>query len=304
MRAAALAVLLVVSAETAAAAGPILWAAPPECGDQAELSRRIGEHLGRPLGDTDAIEAAVEVVRDAETGEYRAEIQLGEVARQVKAPDCAAVTEAVAFVIALAVQESEPEQEPAPERQPEPAPPVEPAPRIVTVAPRRNPLDLRMRLDGEVAAGTLPGAGLGGGAAIAIGRAPFSIELGFAAYAPARAPAPGADMAGADIDLISGRARLCGARGGWRICGGGAVGRMGGRGVGVEDPRSAVRRWSAVTVGGGWSRPLAGPLAIAVELDVGVAVERPRFTLDDGTLLHEPAPVGARLAVGIEARFP
>jgi hypothetical protein len=59
-----------------------------------------------------------------------------------------------------------------------------------------------------------------------------------------------------------------------------------------------------VTFSGRYAQPLAGPLALAVELELGVAVERPKFVLDDGTLLHQPGWIDGRLAVGIEARFP
>ena len=298
----ALAVVAVVLAAGTAHAGSLRWDAPAECGDAAALEARVAVHLGRALDAGDPLDAEVEVTRDEAAGDYRAAMRIVTPGaldeREVRAADCAAVADAVAFVLALAVQDVEAAPvvvEPAPE------PVMEPAPVVMVRATPRRTLEVRARLDAEVAAGTLPGAGLGAAGALSLGLAPVRLELGAAWYAPGRATAPAAGMVGADIDLVAARARLCGVRAPWRLCGGGAVGRMRGRGVGVDDARTASRRWSAVTMAGRWERRIAGPFAVTVELEAGVTVDRPRFVLDDGTLLHEPGPALARLAIGIEA---
>jgi len=294
--AAALAVTLGIAG--AAAAQPIELAAPAECGDAAALSDHVVAYLGRAVQPADELEATVEVAQDAGTSEYVATIRVTtkqDVAeRQVRGLGCPEVIDAAAFVLAMTVQDTQDAHAAAP--------PAAPPPIVARQAPPGRRFHGGARLGGELEGGALPritpGVSLTGNAWLG----GYGIEIGGVAYAPTRASA-GADDIGVDVDLIAGRLRGCGATGALRLCGGGEIGRMHGEGVGLTDARSVSRRWSAVSVGVGWSRAL-GPLSLFAEIDVVLGVERPRFTLDDGTPMHAPERLSGYLSVGLALDVP
>src|SRR5262245_35173014 len=74
------------------------------CGWVDALRARIEVHLGRPLAAADAIRAEVGVVRAPIGGDVRASLRIatrrGRAAREVHGANCAAVVDAVAFVLA------------------------------------------------------------------------------------------------------------------------------------------------------------------------------------------------------------
>lgn len=304
MRAAIVAAGLLWSATVGAE--PLTLTAPEECGSVDELRLAVERDAGFAWTEDLAVTAVVTIERDDVTSEYRASLQIatgeGSSERQVSARECPAVLDAASFVIAQTMQEVRADAEPSP-----PAP-AAPAPVIHMEEPRERrppapPLGVRARFDVQSAVGAVPGVGLGLAGAIGVERRAASVEAGAEAYLPSRAEESGSSMAGADVRLIALRLRGCGALAAWRACGGGTAGWLHGQGVGLADARGATRRWSAVVMSLGWRRPIGSRLAITVELEGQVGVERPRFTLDDGTLLYRSAPVSARLAVGLEARI-
>jgi hypothetical protein len=302
----ALAALLLVSALAGrAAAGPITFTAPASCGS---LDDAIAADLGRPVTDGDRVRGDVTVRGDG--GEYRATLSLetpdGASTREVHAADCAAVVAAAALVITLAVQDAaaevaSPAVPSAPDVPRSPSPPHEELviPFVLPPPPR---LVIELRAAPDALAAILPGATVGVTGAVAVSRAAVELDLGAATYLATRATASMSDGA-ADLSLTSLRVRSCGRIRDFRACGGGDVGWMTGQGVGLLDARAATRRWSAVAAGGRWRHRLAGPLAFVAEAEVLVGIERPRFVLDDGSLLFQPAILGVHLALGLEVRL-
>ncbi|MCW5808119.1 MAG: hypothetical protein KIT31_37555 [Deltaproteobacteria bacterium] len=274
-------------------AEPVRWTAPEACGTVDALHARIAEMLELPL---DGLRADVAIARDDAAGEFTAELEIasavGTTRRRVRAPDCATVVEAIAFVLTLAAQEQEARKAPVVPRVVASDPPalgVEARP-----GPRPSRLHVRTRGGGEVVLGVVPGTGVGAGARVEIRKGWLGVGLGVVGYLPVTAQVDG--IAIGEIDLVAARLRGCGHRGALRLCGGGEVGRL--RGVGMET--SASRRWSALTVGVGWTHAFTPWLAAVIDVESGVALDRPRFTLDDGTLVHQPPPASARAAVGVE----
>jgi hypothetical protein len=272
----------------------VTWRAPAECGDGAELRRRVGDHLQHALGPQPF---AIVDVATTPDGTYRAELHLragGEVVeREVLGKDCAHVIEACALVIGMAAEAPS-----ASEPQPSLADDVV-LHAIEPPAPITRRLSLRVR--GAADLGTMPGGGLGldGGLAYTAGRIAV---IGSARWFPARfSTLPGAAGAGVDVAMAGGAGEACvHVIGGW-ACAGGEVASISGRGRGVVDARANRSTWTAITLG------VAGELAVGprvrwiVELGGYFATQRPRFVLDDGTVIDEPSLIGARLYTGLEA---
>jgi hypothetical protein len=279
-------------------AGAVEWQAPAECGDGSALRARIGKYVDHAIPSRRL--ALVVVERDGDA--YRAEVRIllrgGEVAaRTVQAPDCTAVVDAVALVVGMAAESAPP---PAP-----PAPPPAPRPALAAAAspeaPAARHLALRARTAGD--AGAMPGGGLGVDAGVVVATGRLAGVASFDVFPRRFAAAPGTTDVGADIGLVGGSVEGCVRAGPPWLCAGGAMARMSGRGIGVVGSHSASRIWSAVQVGVAADLPLRHGLRLTGEVDGLVALTRPRFVLDDGTLLYQPAAVGVRVLAGLEVRI-
>lgn len=310
----------------------LTWEAPSACPEGSTVEARVDELLrgSSASGSSLHAEARVEplaagwrlrvVLRDDRRGVAER--------RELAAPDCAALAEAFALIVAVhvdalqtdfnAVALQRPRTPPWPTAVAPSAPVVPPAPRTASPRPRRvvspeprpptatatRSLGALLRLEGGAELGILPGvaggAGLMGGIA---GRA-WRVELGASGW-PARTAS--AASLGVRLDLVVGRARVCWAPaiGRWHVpvCGGGEAGGL--RGVGTTGVTRPIPRWApwgaaTASVGAAWSlRPWIGPYA-AVE---SVAVlSRARFSVGEQTVVRAEA-VGIRAWIGLELKF-
>lgn len=288
----AIAVLALCGAARAAEArAPSAWRVPDECGGSARLTARVAVHAGRPLTDTDAISVDVAIVARAEGG-YLGTVDVisvrGAARREVAGADCAAVVDAVALVLAVAMQEAPRQRVDLEEPRP-PSPP--PPPRFLVGAGL------------GVEQGALPSSSPGASMRIAVVQGPWRVEAGGEVYQAAYAATPTDPMKGLDVGLVGGWARLCRRMGPLRGCAGGAVGRIEGRPVDLDQPSTESRRWSGLTAGVGWSYRFGGRFGLALDVDGVVALDRPEFILRDGTLLHQPAAGGIRAGCGLEVEI-
>ena len=286
----------------AAAGTALLWHAPPGCPTDAALRPRIDEQLGRPMTTSDQLAARVTVSSEPDGFHAALEIAIGRRVfdRQVTGVDCDAVVSAVALVLAMLVREVE-------QSIPPPAPP--PPPRAVDVIvpspPRASSpscwsASARVAAAGE--AGTLPGAGAGAAAAVALACHHWRAEVHGSGWLSRRARLVAGTNAGADVGLLAVGLRACRERGTRLLCATAEVGALDGRGVGIGEPRAATLRWSAAGAAIGTELHLGPHIAAVLLVEGLVAIERPRFSLDDGTLLHRPAPLTVRLSIAFETR--
>lgn len=290
------AVVVVGGVGAAEASSLATWRVPAACGGNAQLAARIIEQAGRPLTDDDPLSVDVAITTRPDGG-FRAVVDLvsvrGAARRQVEGADCAAVLDAVALVLAVAMQE---------------APPAVAVGRSRLVAPRAQARFL-VGVGLGVDRGVLPTAGAAGaatpGAAVVLvgERGGLRVELAGEIYRAGFAPSPADDQVGVEVGLLGGRARLCQRVGAVRLCGGGALGRLEGRPVGLARPSTESRRWSAILAGVGWAQRFGGRFGLALDLDGVLALDRPEFVLADDTLLHRPAAVGFRLGLGLEVEI-
>ncbi len=282
----------------AAAGSAVLWQAPVGCPDQGTLRTRVDEQLGRPLAAADQLAARVIITGDPGAFHAQLQIVLGKrvFEREVTGVDCDAVTNAVAIVLAMLVRDAEPSA-PAP---PPPAP-VDVAPVIATARPPgRSPWSASARVGLLGEAGILPAAGAGAAATVAFGRHSWRAEAYGSGWLARRARLVSGSDAGADVSLFALGLRGCATRGPHALCAGGEAGWLEAAAVGVGEPGRATRRFSAAGIGvARWLR--LGPHIAAVFMIEGlVALERPRFTLSDDTLVHQPAPLSLRLSIAFQ----
>lgn len=313
------------------------WAAPPECPDRAAVETAISRRLGRALR---ADEARVEgrVVRDGARG-FSLQLRLtagarGET-REVADPSCAALADAVAVLVAAAVEpagavpvpEPAPEAEPAPEpeapqaeevvaeplaepfAEPSPPPAPEPAPAAMEdVPPRRSkgPGGF-VRLQGGGELGALPGAtgavGLAGGL---LGRR-WRVEL-HGLYAAPQVEVR--DTIEVRVGLLAGAVHGCGrlGRGPLEIplCLGLEAGAMRGEARGLPSGRAAYQGWLAGVVGASAVWHASARWGLWAGLQLAVTPVYPRFELSNSSntvTLWTPGLVSGRLLFGVEVRL-
>lgn len=281
-----------------APADGLTWHGGDRCGSVTALRARIADHLGRPLAAADAIEAVVDVVRAPIEGDVRASLRIvtrrGEAAREVHGANCAAVVEAVAFVLSSAVTEGEvPPISPtvvADAAVPWLVRPV-PVPQSLIAPPPR--VTVEVAADGWSDAGTLPQLRLGAGGSLAVAYRRLRAELGAATWGRTWSPLDDASPA-TELSLMAASARGCG--GVWRlwVCGGVLFGTM--RGLdGPGDPPE--KTWVAIAFQTRWQRRVAGPLGVAATVEGVGNVHRPQFSLGDGLGSHQPQPFALRLGL-------
>ncbi|HTJ41514.1 MAG TPA: hypothetical protein VL463_05435 [Kofleriaceae bacterium] len=273
----------------------VTWHAPTECGDGAELRRRVGGYLQHDLG---AAPFAIVDVAAKDDGTYHAELHLGAngqvVERTVEGKDCTQVIDAVALVIGLAAQSPDGGAETNQFVDDVELHGIEAPPEVVT---RR----LGVRVRGAVDVGTMPGGGAGLDAGLAFTHGRLAVIASVRWFPHRFSSLEGTPDAGVDVGLTGGAGEACvRVVGGW-ACAGGEVARISGAGMGLVDSRTNTSTWSAATLGIAGELALGARARFVVELGGYFATQRPRFVLDDRTVLYEPSLIGARLYTGIEA---
>jgi hypothetical protein len=286
------AMALVAGARRAEASEPASWRVPAECGGPGLVVARVKAQAGRPLTDADPI--SVDVAITAGERGYVADVDIvsvrGAARRRVEGTDCGAVVDAVALVLAVAMQE---------------APSMLDTSRPVVPASARSRFLVGFALGVDQAA--LPSPSPGAAVVLALGRGPLRLELGGEVYQAAFAPSPMDEQVGVDVGLLGGRARLCRWLGPLRACAGGAVGRLQGRPVGPLARRSTgSRRWSALLAGVGWSYRFGGRFAVGLDVEGVLALDRPAFAVEEASELqrvYQPATGGVRVGGGLEVEI-
>jgi hypothetical protein len=272
--------------------GAVTWRAPAECGDGSELRRRIGGYLDHAIGGAPFAFVDVEALDD---GTYRADLHIragGAVAeRTVVGVDCAQVVDAAALVIGMAADQPEraggagaSDDDGIEARLPPP--------------PVARTLSLRVR--GAADLGSIPGGGLGLDAGVALTSGRLAV-IASGRWFPRRfAMLEDTPGAGVEVGLRGGAAEACvHVIGGW-ACLGGEAGAIDGEGVAFQGAQANRSLWTAVTAGLAGDVSLGHGARFVVELGGYFATQRPRYVLDDGTLLYEPSQVGARVYAGLE----
>lgn len=320
--------------EPVAGAPTIEYSPAPGCPDAAALRSRVERLIGRPLHDG---AEAVEVTAMVTHGEtfalaLRVRSDTGVRERTITAPDCGALIEIAAVVIAVAVDPSasllpEPEPTPEPEAAPEPPQTTTPTQREAIVAPPRPRRSPRRRSRPTGTLGALAGVGLGivpgptavvgGGGGVRWPHARLDLAVEHAVTGTARQDAG----RGVEVRVLAARAQGCWVPTAGRVlefplCAGVAAGVAHGRGFGV--PRGETRRapwiglhaqvglWIAPFRGGRGIAPLASRrwFAFGPMVRLQAPLVRPAFTLDGFGVAYRTKAAGFVAGLAVELRFP
>lgn len=306
-------------AAAAAEASPLdlEWNASPECPARAAVLVEVTRTLGSAQVVNRKVNARVDIERvgrdeaSGVPGKYRGTLRIaadgGAHPRQLEADDCVAVTSAAALILALAVEGM----------LPAPSPPIEPRADLAPATPWRSQLVLSAAalLDTaslpSVALGPEVGAGWGGEhGALRLGlglRGAFFPSL-FGGVADPTAAAG----EGGRFGLTEGAARGCAAYA-WRAlevgpCVGVGVDHMLASGRGSQVTLSGSGTWASGQGAAVAALSLTRALAVSGSAGLVVPFARPTFVVDSASPTaefpaHRPAPVSARLGLGLELRF-
>lgn len=299
----------------------IEWRAPDECPDDAAVEARIGAMLGTTEVVTEPAVADVDGELGSYTVELATDIDGARQARTLRAPDCAVLAEAVAVVVAVALDpvavvetELASDAQRVPVDVPSPSEPrrefgLTPAPSTVarTSAPaRRRKWSFGSRVAGGYGLGTAPGGtGLVGLALYAeTGRARLEIEGRY--WAPRRIRE---GDAGARVQLgtvgVAGCLQLGGPIVTAPVCIGLEAGALRARGVGLPDSRVVNFPWLAPLARAALQVRVHARVRLWLALEGAVLALRPG--LQQGFVeprpLWEAPPVSARVMLGLDARW-
>jgi hypothetical protein len=310
------------------------WTVAPgaeSCGRADQLTRAIDDRLQRhafvsPEQASVSIEARVE--RSTDSGHWHAVVHVRDLSGAVAgtreldsaAPDCTELRDSVALAIALMLDPDAllhhlvvaelptpaPPEKP-PENAPKP-PPVTPTPP----PPRRPPWRVSPTASLALGFGLLPSPAVGLLADVPVQPAKFWGVDVLGGLWGSQTTALAASAATTDFRLAFGGLAICPLsaapeRAGFEVCGGAIVGALAsvGHGFSISQPKTGV---SAYAIGSGALRvPLAGPLALQLRADIGLAIYRDKFRYVDANGAHtvfEPAEPSATLAAGLSVNLP
>jgi hypothetical protein len=308
---------------------------PHECPDTAELTFRVERLLGMSLSRAAVLHFDVEFAV-AHAG-YGARLVVGRGGsatdpkqRDLHAPTCGELGDALSVAIALALganasdsQNALPEEAPAQaSSEPVPAPEAVASqgsqPDVAQAAAEQVPAERSsfspaLLLAAVYDTGSLPAPGFGAAFGVELRADRFALralgELAFEQHAGL--PGSGTTTIGADMSLALGSLEACAApfgslRGSLAVslCAGWELGRLSGTGTGVTQPRDGGQLWSAprVGVGLGWTIP-GTALRLETLLTLAAPLERQDFVLRDMGRIYRPPSLVGRWAVGVDVSF-
>lgn len=284
------------------------WSAPSGCPSHDEMVDRIARIVG------DAVPTEPLAVRAIVTGEaggtFAADVTMTASAqsnaRHFDASSCAAVSDAVALVVALAVNPRAIED--AHEAQaiaPRPASSAIAPP--AAVAPSSSRRAFAIGASAIVDANTLPSAAFG--AELLAGWTPRHaiVEASLAYVASETARLASSPNEGADFTLVHLGARGCYAPFDARFdigpCAGAGLEWIAAHGFGALHPSDATGRMGIVSLGFRAIAHITPGLALRLGADGIAPFARPTFVIDNGGQVFQAAPLLFRASFGIELHF-
>jgi hypothetical protein len=292
------------------------------CASVEELSFRVSRALGQPIEAVGDRRFVIDIRRDARG--FHAQLSTSGTppvntssSRELNAPSCDEVVDALALAIALA-SSSAPQSNEPPRAHASPAPtapPDVPAANTDTPSPTlESPAPSSAHAGVDLVAladtGSLPGAGFGAAVGARFGWP--SLELrAQALLLPARETVIDASdpaSAGGSLSLIAGALSLCTPLSEARVevsaCVGAELGRLSGTGTRVAAPHERHRPWAAarLELGARWPLPSL-PLGLELTLTLAAPLLRDAFVLKDLGTVHQPPNVLGRAGLGLVWSF-
>lgn len=290
------------------------WDAPAQCPSVEQVRARVDELLVAAPAEGEAIDADVQVVASEAGFVARLRLRSGEREglRELGDPDCLELAEALALIVALAVDPELMSREPIADAEPEEQPePIEEQPDPIDEQP--DPIGDAQ--PPEPPTTSLRGFGLalrGGGAFAVIAPASARVQLSASSFGRLwRAELGVSTTIPQAIDIGRFSITTAELRGcfvperravEFPLCLGVDAGAMTGVGRGGNG-RRATAPWLAASPGVGVSWVLLQDrLALDLRADALLPIVRPAFASDEGRLLLR-AGFGAQVLAGLEVRF-
>jgi len=296
-----------------------VWRAPAGCPTEAEVRAQLEALIGGGVEGWGSIEAKAVVFEpvavEGSAGLWEATIVIespsGQRVRELEASTCKALADATAVLVSVALDPLAPQSEP---REPDPTAvstgdPPDAAPEQPTTPTRdrdtsevRGSFGLRVGVGG----GPLPRVGPTLGGRFGVTRGVFRFDLGGQYWFEQEHTSLGPEVGGS-FSLWVIEARACGVPSvrnvEFPLCGGGQLGGLWGRGLGVPDPQSSLQLWAALLAAAGIVVRPVPALGLGVEASLTVPLVRPMFVLDDVGTVFQPAAVGFEGVFVVEALF-
>ncbi len=304
-------------------AATLSYRAPGECADADNVQEQAERLIGRPLADTDDVDFTVTVDQSVAPAWHATLIarQPGEsepASREFSGASCAEVTDAVAVVMAMTIeQQSQPSDEVEGDSSNAAATRVTESPPATAVAgggaqraaPSTPPSSsrppgfrARAALLGVLDAGALPSPTPAAELDVMLGTAKvYAVLVGSVSVSQSkRLP----DGKGGEFQLQLGGLLGCGERamGVLRAegCAGLEIGQITARGVGVSEPRAGSASWRAGRVDVGLRWPLSGGISLAARGALVAPLARQYFVLDGSERVYRPAALAVRGLLGLD----
>jgi hypothetical protein len=289
----------------------LTWSAPSHCPEEGEFRALVEGFLRQSLDERrqQNIVIAGALRQPQESGDFqlqlRVETAVGQQTRELSHRDCRELAEAGALVAALAIDPSLVGQPPPPRPPEAPAaaviavgqspaevprtttkqPVTTPAARAVSqlpepqrASPSWHPSLIGIGVAGN---GVLPGVGVGMGARAAAGRERWRVAIRGAYWLERFEPLPGSSGSGLALSTWSIGLRACGlpvvGRISLWVCLGPDAGPLRAEGRELENARSAEERWTAMIGELNLVHTSSSGLISQLGLEVGKALEMPRF---------------------------
>ena len=290
------------------------WAAPEGCASEQNVRARVDRILGTHATPHENVDARVRVVTDGST--YHAEIELNSAgqssSRRVDDSSCDALADAVALIVALAVdpeavapkKEAPPPPAPVSPPSPSPSPPATIANRAENEPVQRHPIFV----GGSILLDTATLAALAVGAEFVVGYNPKHVALEISGSWLA---AQDARLAAGSTEGASEHALGIGARGCWEIfdsaftigpCGGAELTGIFADGFGSTQTSEASAALFRALLGGR-AKLQFSRFALRLGAEAAIPFSRPSFVIDNAGTIQHISPATFRTTFGAELHF-
>ena len=315
--------VLATAAAASARAADLTWKAPAGCPESDALRWRVEEALGTTLAEAAPLHFSAKVEQktakrwvvglDVTSDSSENEAQH----RELEAPSCDELVQAVSVAIALALGADPAKPEP-PALEPKPLPPEPPAPpepeskgspHLTRDAVPKNKSEpsqsywLAAELGPAFDIGSLPGLAPGIQASVVAGKRAVGGKLALIAL-PNQEKTTAGNPGGA-FTLVATTAAVCGvsphATTVVRLCVGSEFGRLSGKGENTTRSWTGSSSWVApeLDLTGSW--PLFGDsLRLYGTGELAIPLIRKEFIVEHYDVIHRPGKVIGRLGAGLE----
>ena len=280
----------------------LVWQAPANCPDAADVRARIERRLGMPLEKVHGIE--VEITPDGTAFVARIDLRgitVENTIRTLSSARCDALTDAVAVIVARIAIDAIAARA-APQEVEYEAPPPYAHHEVPVAPPAPHPFGGGVRLLGLSGVGALPGVSVGLELAGYVRYHDAFVEVAGAAWEPT--PKTLSNGAPGRVEVGLGTIGMRAGWGpedlplrGWIVA---ELGVIQGAGQALDDPQIGAGGWFALGGGFGVAWPMSPHSRIVGTVEAVAPVGRARFVLADGTELFRPGPATARCAFGLE----